>query len=87
MNAFEIIGYLAGICTAVCFLPQSIKTIKTRKTEDISALSYSVYTVGLIFWIIYGAYLNSVPMVVFNIISLLFSVAILSVTLYNLKKK
>lgn len=87
MNGFEIIGYLAGVFTAFCFLPQSIKTLKTRRTEDISALSYSIYTLGIAGWVVYGAYLGSVQMVVFNLISLVFAGAILAVTLYNLKKK
>lgn len=87
MNGFEIIGYLAGVFTAFCFLPQSIKTLKTRRTEDISALSYAVYTLGIAGWVIYGWYLHSVQMVVFNLISLVFAVSILAVTLYNLRKK
>lgn len=87
MNGFEIIGYLAGLLTAVCFMPQSIKTLKTRKTEGISAISYALYCLGLLCWIIYGAYLNSVQMVVFNVISLIFAVSILAMVVYNLRTK
>lgn len=86
MNGFEVIGYLAGVFTAFCFLPQSIKTLKTRETKDISALSYMIYVLGIAGWVIYGAYLKSVQMVVFNAISLIFATAILSVTLINLFK-
>jgi len=83
MNIFEIIGYIAGFSVALCFLPQSIKTIRSQKTDDISLLSYFIYNIGIICWIIYGWYLNSTQMVLFNSISLIFSLSIFAVTLKN----
>lgn len=83
MNIFEIIGYIAGFSVAVCFLPQSIKTIRTQKTDDISLLSYFIYNIGMICWIIYGWYLNSLQMMLFNAISLVSSVSIFVITLKN----
>ena len=74
---FEIIGYIAGICTAVCFMPQSIKTIRTKKVKDLSFWSYLIYNLGILSWIIYGAYLGSLPMVIFNGISIIFASIIL----------
>lgn len=87
MNGFEIIGYMAGLFTAVCFMPQSIKTLRTRETKGISAVSYALFSLGLVCWIIYGVYLHSVQMILFNAISLFFSLSILVVTLRNLKIK
>lgn len=87
MNGFEIVGYLAGLFTAVCFMPQSVKTLKTRETKGISAVSYLLFSLGLTCWIIYGVYLGSVQMIIFNALSLVFSLSILAVTLYNLKKR
>ncbi|MBQ8870539.1 MAG: glutathione synthetase [Alphaproteobacteria bacterium] len=83
MNIFEIIGYIAGLSVAVCFLPQSIKTIRTQKTDDISLLSYFIYNIGIICWIIYGWYLNSLQMMLFNAISLVSSLSIFIITLKN----
>lgn len=83
MNIFEIIGYIAGLSVAICFLPQSIKTIRTQKTDDISLLSYFIYNIGIICWIIYGWYLNSLQMMLFNAISLVSSVSIFVITLKN----
>lgn len=87
MNGFEIIGYLAGILTAVCFMPQSIKTLRTRETEGLSAVSYVLYCLGLVCWIIYGWYLHSVQMILFNAVSLLFALSILAAILYNLRQR
>ena len=69
----EFLGYLAGICTAIVFLPQSIQTIKTRDTTGLSKMTYIVYCVGMVSWILYGIYLHSIQMILFNAISLFFS--------------
>lgn len=77
MNTYgELIGYLAGICTALCFLPQSLRTFRKKKVRGLSALSYAFYSFGILCWIIYGAYLGSIQMIVFNLISLCFALPI-----------
>lgn len=73
----EFLGYLAGICVAVAFLPQTLKTIKDKNVKGLSLVSYIIYCTGIVAWILYGAYLNSVQMVVFNGISLIFAGAVL----------
>jgi len=73
----ETLGYLGGICVAVCFLPQTLQTIRTKNVQDLSLLSYIIYCTGVVSWILYGAYLHSVQMVLFNAISLCFSGTIL----------
>lgn len=71
--AGEIIGYVAGICTAVCFLPQSVKTIVSKNVRDLSFWSYLLYCLGIFLWFVYGFYIGSVQMIVFNAISLVFA--------------
>ena len=73
----ELLGYIAGLCTAVVFLPQSIQTIKTKDVSGLSLGSYVIYCVGMVSWIGYGVYLHSVQMMLFNAISLFFAVIIL----------
>ncbi len=73
----EIIGYFAGICTAVCFLPQTIKTIKSKDVKSLSFASYFIYTTGLLSWLVYGYFLNSLPMLIFNAIGASFAGIIL----------
>lgn len=70
---FEMVGYLAGICVSVCFLPQTLKTLKSREVSGLSALSYGIYSLGILSWVVYGFYLGSIQMVVFNAISLCFA--------------
>ena len=73
----EIFGYLAGVSLTVCFLPQTILTLRTKNTQGLSALSYLTYAFGLLCWIIYGIYLASIPMMIFNSIALVFALTIL----------
>ena len=73
----ELLGYIAGICTAIVFLPQSIQTIKTKDVSGLSLGSYVIYCIGMVSWIAYGVYLHSVQMMLFNTISLFFAVIIL----------
>lgn len=73
----EFLGYLAGICTAIVFVPQSIQTVKTKNVQGLSLSTYIIYTIGMISWILYGIYLHSIQMMIFNSISLFFSLIIL----------
>mgnify|MGYP002624781429 CR=1 FL=1 len=73
----ELLGYIAGVCTAVVFLPQSIKTLKTKNVDGLSLSTYVIYNIGMLAWILYGVYLHSLPMIIFNSISFIFSATIL----------
>ena len=89
MNSFwgEIIGYLSGICTTLAFLPQAIKSIVTKNVSGLSLYMYIIYCIGLIFWILYGVYLHSFQIVLFNIITLIFNVIILYMIIKSCVKK
>lgn len=73
----EFLGYLAGVCVAVAFLPQSLKTLKDRDVKGLSLASYVIYCTGILSWVLYGFYLGSLQLIVFNLISLVFAGMIL----------
>ena len=78
MNLFwEVVGYIAGICTAIVFMPQTIKTIREKNVNGLSLTTYIIYTIGMLSWIGYGAYLHSMQMIIFNSISLIFALIVL----------
>lgn len=80
---FEILGYLAGVCTAIAFLPQVIQTIKDKNVSGLSLTSYIIYCSGVVSWILYGYYLHSLQMIVFNSVSLFFSSIVLILIIKN----
>lgn len=79
----EISGYIAGICTAVCFLPQTVQTIRTQNVGGLSLLSYIIYAMGMLNWIIYGAYLDSLQMMIFNTPAFILALIIVGEIVYN----
>lgn len=85
---FEFFGYLAGICTAVCFLPQTMKTIRFHDVKSLSLISYLLYALGLMSWIIYGVYKASIQMIIFNAIGVFFALIIIwQIVKYNYCKR
>jgi len=77
MEINTIIGLAAAACTTFSFLPQAIKVIKTKQTKDLSLLMYSVFTTGVLLWLIYGISVNDTPLIIANCITLIFAVTIL----------
>ncbi|MBK7502634.1 MAG: D-alanyl-D-alanine carboxypeptidase [Polaromonas sp.] len=62
----DIIGYIAATLTTVSFVPQAWHTFRTKDVSGISLGMYSVFTVGIALWLVYGlmlsAWLSSLPM-------------------------
>ena len=77
----DLIGYLAGFLTIVGFLPQIVKSWRTRKTGDLSLSTGILLALGSITWTVYGVLLFSMPMMVTNIIVLICILSILVVKL------
>lgn len=50
----ELIGFVAGALTIIAYFPQAIKTIKTRKTRDLSLPTFVALTSSAVLWTIYG---------------------------------
>lgn len=66
----ELVGFTAATLTTIAFVPQAIKTFRSRDTKSISLGMYSVFTVGIGFWFAYGVLLGSWPMILSNIVTL-----------------
>ncbi|TSJ38923.1 hypothetical protein FO440_18695 [Mucilaginibacter corticis] len=77
MNYIEIIGFLAAFSTTISFLPQAVKTIRTKDTSGISLSMYVVFTIGTFLWLMYGIMYPSLPVAVANAITFLFAGIIL----------
>ena len=71
------LGFLAAILTTTAFLPQVFKTLKTKKTKDLSLIMYILLTVGTFLWGIYGFLNHDIPLVLANVITFLSSLSIL----------
>jgi MtN3 and saliva related transmembrane protein len=72
-----IMGFIAGLLTTVAFLPQVIKVYKTKSAKDISLPMYVIFTIGIAMWIIYGFMLDSMDILIFNVITFILAITIL----------
>ena len=81
----EFFGYFAAILTTAAFLPQLIKTLKTKKAEDVSLATLIMFMSGVGFWIIYGYKISSLPILLANIITFILNFFILISKVYYTK--
>ena len=81
MSPTDLIGTLAACLTTVSFVPQAWLSFRTRDVSGVSLSMYSVFTVGVILWLVYGALLGSWPMMIANTITLVLAVMILGMKL------
>lgn len=80
----ETLGYIAAFCTTSSFLPQAILTIRTKDTESLSFGMYSLFTTGVLFWLIYGIDKQDYAIIWANAITLVLAFIILSFKIHNM---
>jgi len=73
----EIIGFLAAVLTTASFVPQVFRIWKTKEVKDISFVMYLSMFFGVSLWFYYGFIINSISMMIANIISALLVLSIL----------
>ena len=77
----DALGYLAAIFATGSFVPQVIKTWRTRSSEDLSLVMLLCHIVGMVLWLGYGVMIGSAPIVIANVIAVLLDVVLLSLKL------
>ena len=77
MNLVTILGLVAATCTTIAYVPQAIKTIKTKQTKDLSLPMYAIVTFGFLLWLIYGIMIKDIPLIFANVITISLSSIIL----------
>ncbi len=70
MDAITALGVAAGIITTASFLPQVIKTWRTRHTKDISVYMFLLLVFGMLLWLIYGIVKSDIPIVLANAVTI-----------------
>ena len=77
----DAIGSIAAVLTTASFVPQAWHSFKTRDVSGISLSMYSVFTLGVALWLLYGVLLQSWPLMIANSITLVLATAILGMKL------
>lgn len=77
MDPVEIIGFIAGGLVSTSFLPQVIKSWKTKSTTDIAISLVIINLSGQVMWTIYGFGINSISLIAMSSITLIMTFSLL----------
>jgi MtN3 and saliva related transmembrane protein len=81
MTATTALGLFAGILTTIAFLPQVIKAWRSRSTHDISLSMFAILCTGVALWLVYGALVGDLPLILANAATLVLAASILALKL------
>ena len=84
--SIEWIGFVAALLTTGAFVPQVFKTLKTRSTEGLSLTMYMSMFVGIMLWLYYGIKIQSLSMIVANVVTGALTFSILVMIILHKKK-
>ncbi|MEO1133102.1 MAG: SemiSWEET transporter [Cyanobacteria bacterium J06639_1] len=73
----DTLGILAGTLTTLAFLPQLIKTWRSRSAEDVSIGMFLMFCTGVVLWGVYGWEIHALPVIATNVITFILAAAIL----------
>jgi MtN3 and saliva related transmembrane protein len=82
----NLLGFIAAGLTTAAFIPQTIQSWRSRDLSGISLTMYSLFTIGVILWIMYAVLIQSWPVLIANVITLGTSSSILYLKIQSLKK-
>ena len=78
MEYFTLIGLAAGFCTTAAFLPQAVKTWRSKSAKDLSLGMYLIFMHRYnALWLTYGILISDLPIILTNVISLILALSIL----------
>jgi MtN3 and saliva related transmembrane protein len=77
MSGVEVLGLVAGALTTLSFVPQVIKTWKSRSAKGLSLGMFAVMCAGLSLWLIYGIIVSSVSIILANAVTLALALSLL----------
>ncbi|MEM1115494.1 MAG: SemiSWEET transporter [Bacteroidota bacterium] len=76
MTWITALGLVAASCTMASFVPQIVKTYRTRSVADLSVGMYALLTTGALLWLVYGLLIGDLPVIVTNAVTLLLLLAV-----------
>ena len=77
MDYVNLIGSIAGTLTTISFMPQVIKTYKSKSAKDLSLGMFSLFCVGIVLWLVYGLLNHDLPVIISNVVTLILSSTLL----------
>jgi MtN3 and saliva related transmembrane protein len=77
VDVITTLGLFAGVLTTIAYLPQLIKTWKSKSAADLSWSMLIILCTGIILWLVYGVSVHDLPIIAANVVTLVFASIIL----------
>lgn len=77
MESHNLLGLIAGSLTTVAFLPQVMKTWRSKSAGDLSIGMFAIFSAGVALWLVYGIIIDAPPVIVANGVTLVLALTIL----------
>lgn len=74
-----LLGMIAGVLTTACWIPQILRTLRTRSAKDFSWTYLIVITTGVALWFLYGLGRRDAAVATPNGVTLLFLLVLVTV--------
>ncbi len=87
MNPVTWLGFVAGTLTTLAFLPQVVKTWRTKSSNDLSIGTLSMICSGVLFWLVYGLLIGDLPIIAANTVTLVLVVSLFALALFYRKRE
>lgn len=81
MDNITLLGLTAGTLTTISFIPQLVKSLRTKSTQDLSLWMYLIFTTGIFLWFVYGLLRKDIPVIAANAVALVITTSILVIKL------
>jgi MtN3 and saliva related transmembrane protein len=73
MDAVTLLGLVAAALTTTAFVPQLLKTWHSKSAKDVSLGMLITFSIGVFLWLIYGVYIQSLPVIIANSVTFVLS--------------
>lgn len=77
-SATTLVGSVAAFCTTGAFVPQVVRVVRLKSAQDISLATFLLFSFGLAVWAAYGFLINSIPVILANIVTLALALTIVA---------
>ena len=77
LDIVSLLGFLAGALTTIAFVPQLVRSWRSRSVKDVSCGMLTIFCTGVFLWLTYGLLIHSWPVIVANVVTLILAGAIL----------
>lgn len=77
MSFITVLGLIAAAFTTTAFVPQVLKSFKTKSAKDLSLGTSAMLCCGVFLWLVYGILNKDLPIILSNAITLLLATTLL----------